>query len=865
MGDHKLLVGSKSSNKLKRTNMHQSKQNQTHPKSQVKSQTREGLEAQESFLDHQNPLVQQFSGLGNIPNASVHAQILSGIPANQIAANPELMLQMQQQFGNSHVSQVVQMAREMTGQSLKGESAPHGVQQENKTGLPDNLKTGIENLSGMAMDDVKVHYNSAKPSKLQALAYTQGTDIHVAPGQETHLPHEAWHVVQQKQGRVKPTIQAKGKSINDDPALEKEADVMGTQAAQGKSLQSSEGETNSASKTSTVIQGMWPFDKWPFVGNWAPFDNQPSNIGSGVEAALDVGSQVASDFANLFSDAKDKITNTAAYQYFYPDVGFADGQANNDHSDLRKLFWAWADAAVSSMQWVKDKTATLSTGLTGKDTADKVIDWLAFAIALPFSVIAGILGGALASVGYTVERGVSGAYKHTKEAMEGSEKDVEAYIDWWQANVDNHWKGWFKLVALKATSPIVEIVDPILRGLASGAYSPEEVAKIKESFENGAAYDTYKGMLENIDQPNLAQQILSLPHAGAAMVGQTAIGVAAGTLMATKNTADTVANLIGPGPIASLTISSNFHTIFQGLEGFLGETSADVTQSADTVGALAQVLSGIYHLPMGMYRWATHRVHGSDYDLPKQREALDELSGGFSNILRGGAFAAQELAKGIGNENTAVGTVGKAITENIVDLSSSTGATAWGYISPSIYFMHHLWRAAMAKGQLDRINALQSRQDQKNHDESIFGSGQYHPPTKIDEQKYKFVDYAHDKTKTKVTRNLGGATAASLAIIGTATGSAFLPVLAGVIGGFYGATKLYDWLSSQSRGERQKYAKWLAEQLASDGQPGNVKTEITNIAEALIDENIVDSVRGITNQDVKDRMQRLIAQALESW
>ena len=100
--------------------------------------------------------------------------------------------------------------------------------KENKTGLPDNLKSGIENLSGMDMDDVKVHYNSDKPGKLHAHAYAQGTDIHVAPGQEKHLPHEAWHVVQQKQGRVKPTMQMKGSvNVNDDAGLEKEADLMG--------------------------------------------------------------------------------------------------------------------------------------------------------------------------------------------------------------------------------------------------------------------------------------------------------------------------------------------------------------------------------------------------------------------------------------------------------------------------------------------------------------------------------------------------------------------------------------------------------------------------------------------------------------
>ena len=112
--------------------------------------------------------------------------------------------------------------------------APQPVQKKvNKTGLPDKLKTGIESLSGYSMDDVKVHYNSDKPAQLNAHAYAQGTDIHLATGQEKHLPHEAWHVVQQKQGRVKPTMQMRGKvNVNDDVGLEKEADVMGSRASE---------------------------------------------------------------------------------------------------------------------------------------------------------------------------------------------------------------------------------------------------------------------------------------------------------------------------------------------------------------------------------------------------------------------------------------------------------------------------------------------------------------------------------------------------------------------------------------------------------------------------------------------------------
>ncbi|MUG92558.1 DUF4157 domain-containing protein [Scytonema sp. UIC 10036] len=119
--------------------------------------------------------------------------------------------------------------KEISGTSSESMNT-FGVVQENKTGLPDNLKAGIENLSGISMDDVKVHYNSSKPTQLQALAYTKGTEIYVAPGQEKHLPHEAWHVVQQTQGRVKPTMQMKGVQINDDQGLEREADMMGAKA-----------------------------------------------------------------------------------------------------------------------------------------------------------------------------------------------------------------------------------------------------------------------------------------------------------------------------------------------------------------------------------------------------------------------------------------------------------------------------------------------------------------------------------------------------------------------------------------------------------------------------------------------------------
>lgn len=104
----------------------------------------------------------------------------------------------------------------------------------NKTGLPDSLKRNIEHMGGEDLSDVRVHRNSPEPLKYGALAYTQGADIFLGPGQERHLPHETWHAMQQKQGRVPPTGVLRGVSLNDDKWLEREADTMGAKAVRAR-------------------------------------------------------------------------------------------------------------------------------------------------------------------------------------------------------------------------------------------------------------------------------------------------------------------------------------------------------------------------------------------------------------------------------------------------------------------------------------------------------------------------------------------------------------------------------------------------------------------------------------------------------
>jgi len=124
---------------------------------------------------------------------------------------------------------------------LQGKTAPVQREAGDRGGLPAQLRDGVEALSGTSMDGVQVHYNSAAPASVGALAFAQGDDIHLAPGEDRHLPHEAWHVAQQRQGLVAPTASVGGVAVNDSPSLESEADAMGRKALDTTPARDSEG------------------------------------------------------------------------------------------------------------------------------------------------------------------------------------------------------------------------------------------------------------------------------------------------------------------------------------------------------------------------------------------------------------------------------------------------------------------------------------------------------------------------------------------------------------------------------------------------------------------------------------------------
>jgi hypothetical protein len=184
----------------------------------------------------------------------------------------------------------------------------------NNTGIPDDLKASIEKLSGYSLDDVKVHYNSDKPAELEAHAYAEGTDIYIAPGQEEHLAHELWHVVQQMGGNVQETVQLKGGGVNDDSGLEKEADAMGQKAIQLKSKDDNSTEELSKGNVSGgTVQRL----------KWSEIDNKQRPQIELTEAQLPAGVRDtgSTEGRRVFASAKAKGVawhrKEASYKLYY--------------------------------------------------------------------------------------------------------------------------------------------------------------------------------------------------------------------------------------------------------------------------------------------------------------------------------------------------------------------------------------------------------------------------------------------------------------------------------------------------------------------------------------------------------------------
>ncbi len=131
-------------------------------------------------------------------------------------------------------------------------------------GLPHKLNKKMAKAFKYDFSKVEIHTNSTKAKEVGAYAFAQGNEVHFAHGYyqpETRegqelIGHELAHVKQQAEGRVKPTTIIEGTPtleetpVNDDQALEKEADEQGKKAARGEDVGAS--AINKGEKSDTL-------------------------------------------------------------------------------------------------------------------------------------------------------------------------------------------------------------------------------------------------------------------------------------------------------------------------------------------------------------------------------------------------------------------------------------------------------------------------------------------------------------------------------------------------------------------------------------------------------------------------------------
>ncbi|MBD2212729.1 DUF4157 domain-containing protein [Nostoc linckia FACHB-104] len=156
-------------------------------------------------------------------------------------ADLNTQLKQAKRFGHS----ITQMKSEQTAQPSKQNQANNNSSSASRSSMPAPVRSKMENSFGTSFGDVNIHPESHKATSMGALAFTQGNNIHFAPGQynpqsssgQALLGHELTHVVQQRAGRVAVPHQSKGAPINADPSLESEADQIGAKAAKGEPVQ----------------------------------------------------------------------------------------------------------------------------------------------------------------------------------------------------------------------------------------------------------------------------------------------------------------------------------------------------------------------------------------------------------------------------------------------------------------------------------------------------------------------------------------------------------------------------------------------------------------------------------------------------
>ncbi len=173
---------------------------------------------------HSDDIEQAFSGHKAMPALEFSVIPELGDPAAAVAGAP---------------IQAKAVEQASDGKCSSGDLESDMQSAEDGQPLPDEVRAKMETLLGADFSAVRIH-TGQQARKIGAKAFTRGTDIFFAPGQyqpwtasgQALLAHELTHVKQQAQGRVRITSELAGVAINDDAALEREAEYIGGRAAQ---------------------------------------------------------------------------------------------------------------------------------------------------------------------------------------------------------------------------------------------------------------------------------------------------------------------------------------------------------------------------------------------------------------------------------------------------------------------------------------------------------------------------------------------------------------------------------------------------------------------------------------------------------
>ncbi|MGG1157711.1 DUF4157 domain-containing protein [Brevibacillus formosus] len=254
------------------------------------------------------------------------------------ASHTSHILSLQKTLGNQAVQRVLSRTPLQKSENLSSGSG---------RSLPDSVQAKMEKAFHTDFSDVQIHPESSVASQIGAIAFAQGNDIHFAPGTyqpETQsgrqlLGHELTHVVQQRQGRVKTNVPDASLPINDDPALEAEADRYGSLAAAGAMTDGTGTADAGSSVSSPIIQGTWDEDVKDARRMWDKHVEKTNNLDEGTVNEL---FEQVDDIENYFDKIRYDISLHSKISDIFSVTGgnYTELRRHNVYSEnISRPFW----------------------------------------------------------------------------------------------------------------------------------------------------------------------------------------------------------------------------------------------------------------------------------------------------------------------------------------------------------------------------------------------------------------------------------------------------------------------------------------------------------------------------------------------